>query len=68
MELELSEKNLAAKEKADEELTDEGFVDGTINAAFSEEPATIVMNFDADEIAAEEKEVEDKMVRTLKAP
>ena len=69
MELELSEKNLAAKEKEDEELTDEGFIDDTVNTAFSEDPRTIVMNFDADEIAAEEEEeVEDEMVRTFKAP
>ena len=69
MELELSEKNLAAKEKEDEELTDEGFIDDTVNTAFSEDPRTIVLNFDADEIAAEEEEeVEDEMVRTFKAP
>jgi len=69
MELELSEKNLAAKEKEDEELTDDGFIDDTVNTAFSEDPRTIVINLDADEIAAEEeKEVEDEMVRTFKAP
>jgi len=69
MELELSEKILAAKEK-DEELTDEGFIDDTVNAALSEDPRTTVMNFDADEIAAEEEEeeVEGKMVRIFKAP
>ena len=69
MELELSEKNLAAKEKEDEELTDDGFIDDTVNTAFSEDPRTIVINLDADEIAAEEeKEVEDEIVRTFKAP
>ena len=42
VELELSEKNLASEEKEDEELTDEGFIDDTITAAFSEDPRTIV--------------------------
>ena len=62
MDLEFSEKNLAAKEKVDEELTDEGLIDDTVNTAFSEDPRTIVMNCNEDEIAAEE-EVDDEMVR-----
>jgi len=58
---------LAAKEKEDEELTDD--IDDTINATFSEDPRTIVMNFDADEkaTAAAEEEV-DEMLHTFKAP
>ena len=57
---------MAAKEKEDEELTDD--IDDTINAAFSEDPRTIVMNFDADEKATAAAEEVDEMLRTFKAP
>ena len=40
----------------------------TPSLLLSQTPRTIVMNYDEDEIVAEEEEVEDEIVCTFKAP